>query len=201
MTNSAIRCAGAQERRERILSQLRLLGFLSITELARDLGVSHMTVRRDLQTVESSESMRLVHGGASLAPSALHGAAFPPDRLGAARGRVAALAAELVGATDTIAVDAGPTAYTLARALPESFSGSVITHSMPVVQLLAEQSTGARLVALGGSSAPIDTPSSVRARRPPSPGCGPARSSSSRPRSTSAVSTRARPRRRACSAD
>ncbi len=94
--------------------------------------------------------MRLVHGGASLAPSALHGAAFPPDRLGAARGRVAALAAELVGVTDTIAVDAGPTAYALARALPESFSGSVITHSMPVVQLLAEQSTGARLVALGG---------------------------------------------------
>ncbi len=150
MTNSAIRYAGAQERRERILSQLRLLGFLSIAELARDLGVSHMTVRRDLQILESDESVRLVHGGASLAPSALHGAAFPRDRLSAARGRVAALAAEFVGVTDTIAVDAGPTAYALVRALPESFSGSVITHSMPVVQLLAEQSTGARLVALGG---------------------------------------------------
>jgi DeoR/GlpR family transcriptional regulator of sugar metabolism len=150
MTNSAIRHAGAQERRARILSQLRLLGFLSITELARDLGVSSMTVRRDLQVLEASENVRLVHGGASLSPSALHGVAFPRDRLGAARGRVAELAAELVGATDTIALDAGPTSYALARALPESFSGSVITHSMPVVALLAEQPTGARLVALGG---------------------------------------------------
>jgi DeoR/GlpR family transcriptional regulator of sugar metabolism len=150
MSSAVMRYAGAHERQARILAQLRLVGFLSITELARDLGVSHMTVRRDLQTLESSESVRLVHGGASLAPSALHGAAFPRDRLGAARGRVAALAAELVGPTDTIALDAGPTAYALARALPESFSGSIITHSMPVVHLLAEQSTKARLVALGG---------------------------------------------------
>jgi DeoR/GlpR family transcriptional regulator of sugar metabolism len=150
MTSSAIRYASAQERRARILSQLRLRGFLSINELARDLGVSHMTVRRDLQILQAGEGVRLVHGGASLSPSALHDAAFPRDRLGAARGRVAALAAELVGATDTIAVDAGPTAYALARALPEFFGGSVITHSMPVVQLLAEHPTGARLVALGG---------------------------------------------------
>lgn len=150
MSHSAIRHAGAQDRRERILSQLRLLGFLSITELARDLGVSSMTVRRDLQMLESAGGVRLVHGGASLAPSALHGGASSGDGLGAARRRVAALAVELVGDTDTIAVDAGPTASALARMLPEDFKGSVITHSMPVVQWLAEQPAGSRLVALGG---------------------------------------------------
>lgn len=149
MSVSGLRYLGAHERRARILSQLRLHGFLSISELSRDLRVSPMTVRRDLHLLESGGDVRLVHGGASLTPSALHGAAFPRDALDAARGRVAGLAAELVGPADTIAVDAGPTAYALAHALPESFSGSIITHSMPVLQLLAEQ-PGARLVALGG---------------------------------------------------
>jgi DeoR/GlpR family transcriptional regulator of sugar metabolism len=149
-TSPDIRHVGGQERRARILVQLRLLGFLSITELARDLRVSPMTVRRDLHMLESSGDVRLVHGGASISPTALHGSTFPRDALGAVRGRMAALAVELVGPADAIAVDAGPTAYAVARALPESFGGSVITHSMPVLQLLAEQPTGARLVALGG---------------------------------------------------
>lgn len=151
---SDLRYLGAQERRARILVQLRRIGFLSIAELARDLGVSPMTVRRDLHLLESRGEVRLVHGGAGLAPDALHGAAFRRDRMDTARTRVAALAAELVGTSDTIVVDAGPTAYALARTLPASFSGSVITHSMPVLLLLSEQLTGARLMALGGEFLP-----------------------------------------------
>src|SRR4249919_753439 len=42
-------------------------------------------------------------------------------------------------------------ALALARALPKTFSGSIITHSMPVVQLFATgPSLAAGLVALGG---------------------------------------------------
>jgi DeoR family glycerol-3-phosphate regulon repressor len=58
-----------------------------------------------------------------------------------------------VGSGDTVALDAGPSAVELARALPAGFTGSVITHSMPVMQLLAERGnglSGPRLVALGG---------------------------------------------------
>ena len=59
-------------------------------------------------------------------------------------------AAAMVGPTDTIALDAGPTAFALARALPADFRGSVITHSMPVLRLLDEQPSAATAVALGG---------------------------------------------------
>ena len=62
-------------------------------------------------------------------------------------------AAELVNAHDSVALDAGPAAYELARALLDDFTGSVITHSMPVMQLIAERgadTAGPRLVALGG---------------------------------------------------
>jgi DeoR family transcriptional regulator of aga operon len=113
-----------------------------------------MTVRRDLRVLELSEDVRLVHGGASAAPGALLGDAFRHDATAAARCGVAALAAQLVGSTDTIAVDAGMTALAVARALPETFVGSVITHSMPVVQLFAAGQSEARLVALGGELHP-----------------------------------------------
>jgi hypothetical protein len=55
----------------------------------------------------------------------------------------------------TIAGDAGMTAFALARALPETYSGSVITPSIPVLQLLAASRVQARLVALDGARTPV----------------------------------------------
>ena len=57
---------GAQ-RRAWVLALLREVGVLSVTDLARDLGVSHMTVRRDLQRLETTGQVRTVHGGVGLA--------------------------------------------------------------------------------------------------------------------------------------
>jgi DeoR/GlpR family transcriptional regulator of sugar metabolism len=150
MTDTDLRYEAAAERRGRIVSMLRSVGFVSITDLARDLSVSHMTIRRDLRTLEDTGHVRVVHGGASLDPGALRGSVFPHEAHTRAQERLAGWATGLVGATDTIAIDAGPTAYALARALPEDFSGCVITHSMPVLQLLAERAGAIRMVALGG---------------------------------------------------
>ena len=71
-----LRHEGAAERRAWILSTLQELGFVSITDLARELAVSQMTIRRDLHSLEATGDVRLVHGGASLTPHALHSAAF-----------------------------------------------------------------------------------------------------------------------------
>ena len=126
-----------------MLARLREVGVLSVADLARELGVSHMTVRRDLQRLEMTGQVRTVHGGVGLAVggSDVRRPGAAEDRAGARR--VARRAAELVGAGDTVALDAGPAAYELARALPDDFTGSVITHSMPVMQLLAERAGGA----------------------------------------------------------
>jgi DeoR/GlpR family transcriptional regulator of sugar metabolism len=148
-----LRCDGALERRAHILGQLRRLGFLSVADLARDLRVSAMTVRRDLHLLEAGGDVRLVHGGATLSAAALHGSVHVADPLSAAT-RIAALAVASIGPTDTVALDAGPTAFALARCLPVSFEGSVITHSMPVLQLLAECRPDVRVVALGGELSP-----------------------------------------------
>lgn len=145
-----LRHEGAVGRRSWILSALQALGFLSVAELTRELGVSHMTVRRDLHRLESEGHVRLVHGGVRLAPRALGQARFPAGVRAAARARTAQLAAAMVGEQDVVIIDAGAAALELARALPEGFRGSVITHSVPVLTVLAEEPGGPSVVALGG---------------------------------------------------
>jgi DeoR family transcriptional regulator of aga operon len=149
MTEVGLRYEAAAERRTWMLSTLRSVGFLSVTDLARQLGVSQMTIRRDLHALENDGHVRLVHGGASLTPGAPLGSGSYEDDGAEVRERVAAHAVALVGDADTIAIDAGATGHAVARALPETFRGCVISHSLPVLQYL---STGRleRVVALGG---------------------------------------------------
>jgi hypothetical protein len=61
-------------------------------------------------------------------------------------------AAQLIGVGNAVAFDSGPSAYELARALPDGFAGSVITHSCRSCSCLpsGQRRSGLRLVALGG---------------------------------------------------
>jgi len=54
----------APDRHELILRNLRRRGRLRVTELAAELGVSAITVRRDLAELDSAGLLRRVHGGA-----------------------------------------------------------------------------------------------------------------------------------------
>jgi DNA-binding LacI/PurR family transcriptional regulator len=54
----------AQERHELILRSLRRHGRLRVTDLVAELGVSAITVRRDLAELDSAGLLRRVHGGA-----------------------------------------------------------------------------------------------------------------------------------------
>jgi DeoR/GlpR family transcriptional regulator of sugar metabolism len=153
MTDSDLRYQSAPDRRALILARLRDVGFLSSADLARELGVSQMTVRRDLHLLATRGQVRTVHGGVSLVPPPA-GPVSPADGDEGARRRIALCALTLLGDDDTIAVDAGPTARELAQILPRDFRGSVITHSMPVMQLLTQRPAAPRLVALGGELLP-----------------------------------------------
>ena len=54
----------APERHEQILRSLRRHGRLRVAELVAELGVSAITVRRDLAELDSAGLLRRVHGGA-----------------------------------------------------------------------------------------------------------------------------------------
>jgi DeoR/GlpR family transcriptional regulator of sugar metabolism len=57
-------------RRQRIREILAERGCSSVSELARTLGVSEMTVRRDLDRLSSCHAIRRTHGGAVAADQA-----------------------------------------------------------------------------------------------------------------------------------
>lgn len=151
MTSRALRYESARERRELILEALRSNGFLAVADLTHELGVSDMTVRRDLRKLAEVGEARVVRGGVSLPHGAFGPAGFSGranTHTDAKRG-IAAAARELVGAGDTIAIDAGTTAYELGAALPDGWGGCVVTHSVPLLHLMLDRPT-ARVVGLGG---------------------------------------------------
>ncbi len=67
------------QRQERLMEQLRRHGVVRVTDLARDFGVSELTVRRDLTALEERNLLTRVHGGATL-PVRPAGSAAPPRR-------------------------------------------------------------------------------------------------------------------------
>jgi len=151
VTTRALRYDSAPARRSWILTALRTSAFLSVTDLSRELGVSDMTVRRDLRKLEDAGEVRVVHGGVTLPEGtlAVPGFASRSGQQAEAKRLIGRAACALVRPGDTIAIDSGTTAHELACALPETFSGCVVTNSIPVVQLLLSRPT-TRVIGLGG---------------------------------------------------
>jgi DeoR family transcriptional regulator, fructose operon transcriptional repressor len=121
-------------RHQRIVTLLRDRGTLSTRELREMLGVTAMTVWRDLRSLEELGLARRIRGGVqAVSPSA-----GEPDfeaktiTAAAAKQRIAATAArEFVKEGDVVAMEGGTTVATLVEHLPMSRI-SVITNSLPV---------------------------------------------------------------------
>lgn len=54
------------QRHERLMSELHQHGAVRVSELARDLGVSELTIRRDIAALAARNLVTRVHGGATL---------------------------------------------------------------------------------------------------------------------------------------
>jgi DeoR/GlpR family transcriptional regulator of sugar metabolism len=151
----ALRYDSAPARRQSILDAVKTSGFVSVTDLTRLLGVSDMTVRRDLRKLEQRGKVRVVHGGVSALTRPLHSPTFAGRAETHADGKrvIGEAIARDVSADATIAIDAGTTTYAAVQALPDTFHGTVVTHSIPVMQLLLHRELR-RVVGLGGELLP-----------------------------------------------
>jgi DeoR/GlpR family transcriptional regulator of sugar metabolism len=145
-----MRYTGAPVRRAELERILTADGYLSSAEAATRLGVSEMTIRRDLRLLETGGIARRVAGGAALSiPGAV-----PFERRDSTRAAqkraIAAMAAELVAGASSVALDAGTTVAALAPLLRDV---TLVTHSLPVILAAADRS-GDRLIAVGGHYQP-----------------------------------------------
>lgn len=105
-----------------MLDLLSASGFVKVTDLSVLFGVSEVTIRSDLDALESTGHLDRVHGGAVTVASPRRTEPAFEEALGELwdeKLRIAAHAASLVKPGDSVIVDVGTTAAALARALVE----------------------------------------------------------------------------------
>jgi DeoR/GlpR family transcriptional regulator of sugar metabolism len=150
----------ARQRQTLILSRVREDGGVRVTDLARDLGVSDMTVRRDLEHLHNRGLIEKVHGGATaLAGSALFepGFAAKSTLQEAEKEAIADAAVTLVMPGTAIGISAGTTTYALARRLVDTPGLTVVTNSVPVADVLHRAGRSDQTIILtGGVRTPSD---------------------------------------------
>ncbi|MFE2293863.1 DeoR/GlpR family DNA-binding transcription regulator [Streptomyces sp. NPDC059452] len=107
------------ERHKFVVDLLMKENRATVAELARAAGASEMTIRRDLEVLESRGALRRVRGGAL---SNLPGGVEPPYAIramsgGEAKERLARTVVELLTDGETVALDTGTTAVAIAKAM------------------------------------------------------------------------------------
>src|SRR6266566_5960499 len=155
----------ARHRQSLILEDIRRTGSARVSDLTQRLGVSDMTIRRDLEVLARSGLVEKVHGGAVLpgAPRS-HEPGFEAKSSleQPAKAAIAAAAAELVTPGSAIGLSAGTTTFALAERLIGIPGITIVTNSVRVVSLLrsgqaVEQSArDASVVLTGGTRTPSD---------------------------------------------
>ena len=143
------------ERHGALLEHLSLVGEASIADLSRDLGVSQVSIRRDLEYLAARNLLRRTRGGAQTLTQPGQVSVFDA-RLRTnlpVMAAIGARAAALVEPGDTILLDSGTTVLEVARHLPASLINdrglTVVTRSLSIAAEF-RQRTRVRLFVLGG---------------------------------------------------
>lgn len=115
-------------------------GKAEVGELAQFFGVSEMTIRRDLQAMYQKGLIERTHGGAVLTRERNLLAAPILARLlehAEEKQAIARCAAQMIKPGEKIYIAAGTTTYYVAKAIANRSDLTVVTNSLPVVNLLA----------------------------------------------------------------
>ena len=150
----------ARQRQAFILDRVREDGAVRVADLVRSLGVSDMTVRRDLEVLHDRGLLEKVHGGATSLPgTALFEPGFAAKSALQQREKdaIADAAVALVEPGMAIAVSAGTTTYALAQRLAYVPGLTVVTNSVPVADVLHQVGqTDQTIILTGGVRTPSD---------------------------------------------
>jgi DeoR/GlpR family transcriptional regulator of sugar metabolism len=133
-------------RMNKILTALQQTGSVSVEELSKQLHVTVVTVRRDLNSLEAQGRLRRTHGGAvSIAP--LFYEPFRTDRsfqaqvekLADEKRRIGRAAAALINEGEIIAVTPGTTTTQVIRGLRLNQKITVVTSTVNVAMELSKR--------------------------------------------------------------
>jgi DeoR family transcriptional regulator, aga operon transcriptional repressor len=135
-----------QQRTQFILTSLQETGSVMVEDLAEQLKVSVVTVRRDLDQLEQQGLLRRTHGGAvSIEP--LFYEPFKKDRSFLAqverqaneKRRIGRAAAAMITPGETIAITPGTTTAEIIRGLPLNCKITVVTNTANIAMELSKR--------------------------------------------------------------
>lgn len=139
------------ERQQKILTFLSNQKRISVTEICEMFAVSEATARRDLEVLTDQKHLQRVHGGAislKQAPPELPILQREAEQAEEKR-HIALAAANLVKDGDIVFLGSGTTVLEVARVLKNRKSLTIITNSLPVLNILSGL-LEITLIALGG---------------------------------------------------
>jgi DeoR/GlpR family transcriptional regulator of sugar metabolism len=146
----------AAERHARIVAELEKREAVRVAELAASLSVSEMTIRRDIEQLESQGLARRVHGGAARVVDFAFSEPGFEVKFGHHADTKSAIAHEavaLVRPGATLFVTAGTTTFALAKLLPTVPDLTVATNSIKVAEALGNS---VRTILTGGERTPSE---------------------------------------------
>lgn len=146
------------ERRRRIVEVLATRPSVQTEDLADTFAVSGETIRRDLLKLQREGLLQRVHGGATPVdrPVAVEDSfAQRRDANVGAKQAMARAAVSVLQPGDTAILDVGTSVLEVARALPLTWSGRVLTNSLLVAAALVDR-PGIEVLVSGGRARPGD---------------------------------------------
>ncbi|NNG35677.1 DeoR/GlpR transcriptional regulator [Nakamurella sp. DB0629] len=125
----------ALQRQQQIRDRVHTFGSVTIDELVGLLGVSRMTVHRDLDALASEGVLRRIRGGATAHGSSLLESDFPYRLTAAvpAKEAIGRAAAALVEPGQAVICDESTTTLAAVRQLPSGDGLTVITNCFPTM--------------------------------------------------------------------
>lgn len=145
----------ANQRREKILELLREDGSAKVINLAKIFKVSEVTIRQDLEKLESEGYIHREHGGAFLKnveASVKSFTLFHQENL-EKKQIIGRKAAELIEKGETIILDSGSTTTEIAKNLIGRSGLTVITNALNIALMLGAE-PGIEVIVTGGEFKP-----------------------------------------------
>lgn len=140
-----------EERLRGIMKILEKENRVLITDLCKTFNTTSVTIRKDLDLLESEGALKRTHGGAILHKPLFHGLALnEKEKLHAdEKERIANEAVKLISEGDVVMLDSGSTTTQLARKMKELKNITVITNAINIALELA--SSELEIILTGGS--------------------------------------------------
>lgn len=138
------------DRQRRILEHVATTGSADLNSLADDLGVSVMTIRRDVKDLAARGQLNITRGGATVVINQDQDILTNPRALSQSvqKAAIGQRAAAMVVPGDVIFIGTGSTTAQLAQFLDPSTKLTVITPSLPHATVLAAR--GVSVISTGG---------------------------------------------------